>query len=167
MKTLTPTTVLALLAALALAGCNRSNEGAPPGDPTATSSVPSASSDAPALARGPSAPTPADATAVAAAPAPGAQGVPDTSSMGAASAGQAIYTQTCFACHGAGVAGAPKLGDKADWQPRIAQGNPTLYQHAIAGYTGKKGVMPPKGGNTALSDAQVRSAVDYMTAQSR
>ena len=72
-----------------------------------------------------------------------------------------------MACHGAGVAGAPKLGDKADWGPRIAQGNDTLYQHAIQGFQGKKGVMPPKGGNTALPDDQVKAAVDYMVSQAK
>jgi len=91
--------------------------------------------------------------------------------MGASAAGasggggQAVFTQTCVVCHGAGVAGAPQVGDKADWGPRIAQGKDVLYQHALAGYTGKKGVMPPKGGNTALPDADVKSAVDYMVAQ--
>ena len=58
--------------------------------------------------------------------------------------------------------GAPKLGDKADWQPRLAQGKDTLYKHAIGGFTGAKGMMPPKGGNASLSDAQVHAAVDYM-----
>lgn len=51
--------------------------------------------------------------------------------------------------------------------PRLAQGQEVLYQHAIAGYTGTKGVMPPKGGNAALADADVRSAVDYMVSQAR
>ena len=78
-----------------------------------------------------------------------------------------MYTATCVACHGAGVAGAPKLGDKADWGPRIAQGNDTLYQHAIQGFTGKKGMMPPKGGNTTLPDDQVKAGVDYMVSQAK
>jgi cytochrome c5 len=93
-------------------------------------------------------------------------GASNTAAMGAAPAsGQAVFAQTCQVCHGAGVAGAPKLGDKADWKPRIAQGKNVLYQHAIQGFTGKKGMMPPKGGNTALADADVKSAVDYMVAQ--
>jgi cytochrome c5 len=88
--------------------------------------------------------------------------------MGAsAGSGEAVYNQTCQVCHGAGVAGAPKLGDKADWGPRVAQGTDTLYQHAIAGFTGKKGAMPPKGGNTALADADVKAAVDYMVAKAK
>jgi cytochrome c5 len=91
----------------------------------------------------------------------------DTSTMGAGPSGQAVYDKTCQVCHGAGVAGAPKLGDKADWGPRIGQGTPVLYQHAIQGYTGKKGAMPPKGGNTALSDADVKSAVDFMVSKAK
>jgi cytochrome c5 len=69
------------------------------------------------------------------------------------------------ACHGTGVAGAPKLGDKADWMPRLTQGKQVLYEHAIKGYTGAKGVMPPKGGATNLSDEEVRAAVDFMVAR--
>jgi cytochrome c5 len=59
------------------------------------------------------------------------------------------------------------VGDKADWGPRIAQGQATLYQHALQGFTGKKGMMPPKGGNTALADNDVKAAVDYMVAQAK
>jgi cytochrome c5 len=97
----------------------------------------------------------------------------NTGAMGAAAGasasahGQQVFSQTCVACHGAGVAGAPKVGDKAEWGPRIAQGEQTLYQHAINGFQGKKGMMPPKGGNTALPDADVRAAVDYMVAQAK
>ena len=76
--------------------------------------------------------------------------------------GKATYDKACMACHAAGVAGAPKFGDKADWGPRIAQGNDTLYTHALKGFTGKKGMMPAKGGNAALPDADVKAAVDYM-----
>jgi cytochrome c5 len=93
-----------------------------------------------------------------------------TASMAAGpdtAAGQAVFSKTCAMCHAAGVAGAPKPGDKADWGPRIAQGKDVLYTHAIKGFTGKKGVMPPKGGNTALPDADVKSAIDYMVAQAR
>ena len=78
--------------------------------------------------------------------------------------GEGVYNGACVACHGAGIAGAPKAGDKAAWSPRIAQGKPTLYEHALLGYQGKAGVMPAKGGNTALADADVKSAVDYMVA---
>jgi cytochrome c5 len=76
--------------------------------------------------------------------------------------GEEVYKQACVACHGAGVAGAPKLGDKAAWAERVAQGPDTLHQHAIAGYQGKAGFMPAKGGRTDLSDQSVKNAVDYM-----
>lgn len=78
------------------------------------------------------------------------------------SAGKSAYGKTCALCHGAGVAGAPKPGDKADWGPRIAQGKETLYKHAIEGFTGAKGVMPARGGNSGMSDDDVKAAVDYM-----
>jgi len=81
--------------------------------------------------------------------------------------GKATYDKACMACHAAGVAGAPKLADKAAWGPRIAQGNDTLYTHALKGFTGKKGMMPPKGGNMSLADADVKAAVDYMVGQSK
>ena len=76
--------------------------------------------------------------------------------------GKALFEQTCSACHGQGIAGAPKAGDKAAWGPRIAQGKATLYQHAINGFQGGSGVMPPKGGRTDLPDDLVKQAVDYM-----
>ena len=94
---------------------------------------------------------------VAAAPAAGA-GQPD---------GKKIYDGTCVACHAAGIAGAPKVGDKAAWAPRIAEGASALYTHAISGYQGKAGVMPPKGGNAALPDADVKAAVDYMVSAAK
>ena len=65
-------------------------------------------------------------------------------------------------CHGSGIGGAPRLVDKEAWAPRIAQGNDTLYQHAIEGFTGQSGFMPPKGARMDLSDDEVRGAVDYM-----
>jgi cytochrome c5 len=76
--------------------------------------------------------------------------------------GEEVYAQVCGACHTAGVAGAPKTGDKAAWGPRIAQGPDTLHKHAIEGYQGKAGYMPPKGGRTDLSDQSVINAVDYL-----
>lgn len=79
--------------------------------------------------------------------------------------GQQVYDQACFACHGTGAAGAPKLGDVPAWSGRIAKGTEMLYQHAINGFTGETGIMPPKGGRTDLSDAQVKAAVDYMISQ--
>lgn len=79
--------------------------------------------------------------------------------------GQQVYDVACATCHAANLLGAPKPGDVADWAPRIAQGRPTLYEHAIKGFTGKKGQMPPKGGRTDISDELVRAAVDHMIGQ--
>src|SRR6185369_1164275 len=78
---------------------------------------------------------------------------------GAASgAGKSTFDTTCSVCHGTGVAGAPKFGDKAAWAPRLKTGMETLYASAIKG----KAAMPAKGGNASLSDADVKAAVDYM-----
>jgi cytochrome c5 len=79
--------------------------------------------------------------------------------------GKAAYEFGCVACHGAGIAGAPKAGDKGSWGPRIAQGKDTLYKHAIEGFNGKTGVMPPKGGQVAWPDDLVKQAVDHMVGQ--
>jgi cytochrome c5 len=76
--------------------------------------------------------------------------------------GEEVYQQVCSACHTAGVAGAPKSGDKAAWGPRLAQGDATLQKHAIEGYQGKAGYMPPKGGRTDLTDQSVINAVEHM-----
>ena len=92
---------------------------------------------------------------------PAAAGAP------AAAGGEGVYKAACVACHGAGIAGAPKLGDKAAWSTRTAQGKTILYDHAIRGFQGKAGVMPAKGGNTALADADVKAAVDYMVSASK
>src|SRR5262245_38689238 len=103
-----------------------------------------------------SAPATAQAATVAAAP-PAAENV----------LGKSVFGKTCAMCHAAGVAGAPKPGDKADWGPRIAQGEATLYKHALEGFTGAKGMMPARGANTALSDDEVKAAVDHMVGLSR
>jgi cytochrome c5 len=78
--------------------------------------------------------------------------------------GKELFEQVCSTCHGTGIAGAPKAGDKAAWAARIAEGKPTLYQHAINGYQGGPGggVMPPKGGRIDLPDDLVKQGVDYM-----
>ena len=81
--------------------------------------------------------------------------------------GQQVYQSVCVACHGAGIAGAPKLGDASQWGKRIAKGLDSLYASSINGLQGSAGVMPAKGGNPALSDAEVKAAVDYMVAQSK
>jgi cytochrome c5 len=79
--------------------------------------------------------------------------------------GEQVYGQICKTCHEAAIAGAPKTGDKTAWSGRIAQGEATLVQHAIAGFQGKAGVMPPKGGNMDLTDAEVHRAVVYLANQ--
>jgi cytochrome c5 len=76
--------------------------------------------------------------------------------------GSELFESVCKACHGAGVGGAPKAGDKTAWAARIAEGKATLYQHALNGYNGKAGVMPAKGGRTDLPDDLIKQGVDYM-----
>lgn len=94
---------------------------------------------------------------------------PATASVGAAvsAKGQETFEQSCKACHGATspIPGVPKLGDKADWEPRIKQGKEVLYKHALEGFTGSKGMMPAKGGNATLKDEDVKAVVDYMIQQ--
>jgi cytochrome c5 len=110
----------------------------------------------------------------AAAPAPQvqaqAQPVPKPQAAAPASAkpaaganGKAVYDKVCAVCHAQAVAGAPKPGDKAAWGPRIQQGTDTLVQSVIKG----KGAMPPKAGNPALTDAEIRAAVDFLVSQSK
>jgi cytochrome c5 len=105
-----------------------------------------------ATAGAPAAASTPPATTVAAAPAPA-----PTAAKADAGAPPALFTQICTACHTAGVAGAPKLGDKAAWAPRIAQGIDALTASAIKG----KGAMPPKGGSAA-SEAEIKAVVTYM-----
>jgi len=81
--------------------------------------------------------------------------------------GQQVYQASCVACHDTGLAGAPKVGDKGQWAARIAKGRDTLYANAVNGLQGGAGVMPAKGGNSALSDAEVKAAVDHMVARSK
>ena len=76
--------------------------------------------------------------------------------------GPEVYNSACLACHGAGVAGAPILGNQEQWAPRIAQGLEVLKEHAINGYSGAAGYMPAKGGRMDLSDDEVDAAVEYM-----
>ncbi len=77
--------------------------------------------------------------------------------------GKSDYDTKCSACHGFGVAGAPRLDDDADWAGRIPKGIDILYENAIKGFIGEFGVMPAKGGFTDLSDDRVKAVVDYMT----
>lgn len=84
-----------------------------------------------------------------------------------AATGEEVYNKACFACHKAGVAGAPRIGDKDAWAPRIAQGMDVLKKHAIEGFKGNTGVMLPKGGRADLSDDDVKAAVEYMVNASK
>jgi cytochrome c5 len=77
--------------------------------------------------------------------------------------GEQVYQKTCAVCHTSGVAGAPKLGDKPAWAHRIGEGMDIMYKSALQG----DGAMPAKGGNSALSDAEVKAAVDYMIGKSK
>jgi cytochrome c5 len=130
--------ILAAAVSVLLAACGGSDSGAPA---------------APAAAPAPVAAAPAPAPAAPAAP--------------VNAVGEGVYKKTCALCHSSGVAGAPKPGDKADWEPRIAQGDETLYKHAIEGYTGSKGMMPARGGGASLTDDEVKAAVDHMVALSK
>ena len=107
----------------------------------------------------PAAPAPAPAAPAAPAAAPAATLV----AAAAGGTGAKTYDAVCAMCHNAGVAGAPKAGDAAAWKQRLAQGKETLYASAIKG----KGAMPPKGGNPAIADADVRAAVDHLLATAR
>jgi cytochrome c5 len=99
----------------------------------------------------------AEAPATSAAPSSGA--APATTVR----SGEAVYNAACMACHASGAAGAPKLGDKAAWSPRIGQGAARLTQHALQGFKG----MPAKGGCTNCSDAEIKAAVEYLTAKAK
>ncbi len=81
--------------------------------------------------------------------------------------GESVYQTSCAACHNAGIAGSPVVGDVDAWVVRLEQGLETLVRHAIEGYTGESGFMPAKGGNPALSDEAVAAAVQFMVDQSR
>jgi len=100
--------------------------------------------------------TPAQAPAAAPSAMPASEKV--AAATPAAADGKKVYDTACAVCHGAGVAGAPKAGDKAAWAPRLKGGMNALYANALKG----RGAMPPKGGNSALTDAEVKAAVDYL-----
>ena len=103
----------------------------------------------------------APAPVVAAAPATPA--APTAAPAGGKPDGRKVYDTVCAVCHAAGVAGAPKLGDKTAWAPRLKTGGDALYASALKG----KAAMPPKGGNASLPDADVKAAVDYMVAAAK
>ena len=119
--------------------------------------APAAPTPAPAAAPAPAAPAteaPAAAASSAAAPAGGGE-----------TAGKKTYDTVCFVCHMAGVSNAPKLGDKAAWEPRIAKGMDALVQSSINGISGT--AMPPRGTCAACSDDDLKAAVEYMISQAQ
>ena len=134
-------------------------------EPEASAAGAQAPAQAAAAPAAPAAPAPVQPAATPGTP-PVAGAIATPAVAGNNEAGKALFNTACTACHTAGIAGAPKIGDKATWAPRIAQGTNTLYEHAIKGFQGKAGVMPPKGGSTA-PDADVKAAVDYMVAAAK
>ncbi|KVC85452.1 cytochrome C [Burkholderia ubonensis] len=134
-------------------GANFPEPAAPAANATAAAGAAPASGAADAA----SAAIAAAQAAIAAIPKAGEKPAAAPTSADAASAGKALYTQVCQACHATGVLNAPKFGSKEDWAPRLKDSMDTVYNYALHG----KGAMPPKGGSTA-SDADVKAAVDYM-----
>lgn len=138
---------LVLVAALAACGekAPTTSESTAPAAVTPAATAP-VTEPAPTVAAAPA------AAVVAAGPAPSAEVLAQ---------GEKIYTANCISCHGAGVLGAPKFGDKALWEPRIAKGMETLYTNSINGIN----MMPARGGNAALKDDEMKAAVDYMVSK--
>jgi cytochrome c5 len=129
---------------------------AEPAAPAAAGAAPAAAEAAPAA---PATPVAAAAPAAEAAPAAAAP----VAAAAAAGAGEALYKQACQVCHAAGVAGAPKFGDKAAWSARLPAGIDALYNSVAKG----KGAMPPRGGAAQASDADLRAAVEFMAAAAK
>lgn len=165
---------LPLILVAALAACGKGGgESAPANSAAPAENAAPAADNAAAPAAAPAVAPAADNTAAApAAPAadnaaaaakPAADSTADAAKGGTGdlAKGEQVFQGTCQACHGTGVMGAPKFGDKAAWAPRIAQGKATLYQHALNGIR----MMPAHGGNPSLSDSDVKAAVDYMVSK--
>jgi len=143
-------TLLPLLLVAVLSACGQKT--APPEAAPADAVVVAT----PAAEPAPAAPAPAPAAAPAAA-AP----VVVAASAADLAIGEKVYNTSCVSCHGAAVLGAPKLGDKPTWTPRIAKGVDTLYKSAMEGFK----MMPPRGGNAALKDEELKAAVDFMVSK--
>jgi cytochrome c5 len=105
-----------------------------------------------------------DNTALAIAPSAPASSQP---ALPIPTTGTEVFQQVCITCHGPGIGGAPRAGDAAAWNARIAKGKSTLYQHSVEGFKGEAGVMPPKGGRVDIPDELIRAAVDHMTEMSQ
>ena len=145
-------TLLPLTLAIALSACGQKQA-------QHAEASPGTAAAAPVAATAPPAPAPAAAPAAAAEPA--APSTAPAAGGGDLALGEKVYGANCIACHGAGVLGAPKFGDKTAWGPRIAQGKETLYTHALNGFK----MMPARGGNAALKDEEVKAAIDYMASK--
>lgn len=102
-----------------------------------------------------------------AAAAPSAETVSEPQPVAETLSGPQVYNSACLACHGAGIGGAPVLGNAEAWAPRIAQGIDVLKNHAINGFQGSVGYMPAKGGRTDLSDEEIANAVEYMVTEAQ
>ena len=158
--------------ALGLAGCGKSIDAskAASADPASVAPAASVSVDAAAPA---SATAASDTSAAAPAAAAASDAAPAAAATTTASAdtsnatGEKVFKSVCFMCHQTGAAGAPVFGNKTDWAPRIAQGKPTLYKHALGGFTGNNGTMPARGGNPSLKDDEVKAAVDFMVSKAQ
>ena len=155
-------------AAPAAAAAPAEQAAAPAAAPAEQAAAPAAAAPAAAApaeqAAAPAAAAPAEQAAAPAAAAPAEQAAAPAAAAPAAGVdGEKVYKSVCFACHDSGVAGSPKLGDKAAWGPRIATGKDALHNSALHG----KNAMPAKGGNPALSDDEVKAAVDFMMSQAQ
>lgn len=159
LKSLPLAFALALVTALTACGQKNAQQ-------AQASNAPPAPAAADTAAAAPAAP-PAAAPAAAAEPAaPAAATAPAATTASAAGGGdlvlgEKVFGTTCVTCHGAGVLGAPKVGDKTAWGPRVAQGKDALYTHALNGFK----MMPARGGNAALKDEEVKAAIDYMVSK--
>ncbi|CFK56018.1 cytochrome c family protein [Burkholderia pseudomallei] len=154
-------TAAAFALAFGLSACGQRDAGAPPAAAASASIAPAASVTLDASANASPSAASAPAASNEAAPAATTAAAADTPNPG----GEKAFKSVCFMCHQTGAAGAPIAGNKDDWAPRIAQGKPTLYKHALEGFTGNKGTMPPRGGNPSLKDNEVEAAVDFMVAK--
>ncbi|GAB4165733.1 MAG: hypothetical protein OHK0026_01480 [Rhodocyclaceae bacterium] len=156
IRRVAPVFAVSALAAAVLAGC------APGGDTVSEEKSNKLIEPVARIELGAAPAGPAAAPAAGAAPAASPAATPPAPVAGADGGdGKRLYDSVCIACHLAGVAGAPKFGDKAAWAPRLAAGIDGLVKSVITG----KNAMPPKAGNPALTEAQIKAAVEYMIAQ--
>ena len=164
-----------IAAALALAACSQEAAQPAPSTPEAAASAAPASAAVPADTAPAEASTPAveeSKPAAAESPAPAETSAPaetqaEPPAEAAAADGKKVFDGLCFGCHAANSAipDSPRITNKADWAPRIKKGKDTLFKHALEGFT-DKGMMPARGGNSALSDDEVKAAVVYMVNES-